>query len=258
MNLFDFDIVNAEKTSAVNKFNRFRTIAKLFRLFEFCVAFVLFMWSCTRIPFVVKISREYFRQLISVIVSPLFVFVLCNAIIISLLAKSGLFFGHDINNFVTNIENELYEELTENSTSIDCTRSKSEIDDILCETEEVNYQDKKIISEVNVNDIEDEVASETDSDSDSDSDCIPNALKRSQSEKIEHQCLNKDVKELRRSETKKYQNFAKAEGEYTPEILVQEEELSGEEFMRTVEDFIARQWRFRRQESLSVVLHNQS
>lgn len=259
MNLFDFDIVKAEKNNAVQRYNHFRTIAKLFRLFELCVALVFFMWTCTRLPFVVKIFGEYFRRFVSVLVTPLFVFVLCNAIIVSLLAKSG-----QNNENVNNIENELYEEFIKNST-IDRTRSESENDALTRETDEVKYQDKQIISEVNATVIEDEIDLETQSHSDSDSDSdsvsvsdFPKAYKRSQSEKIERQCLDKDVRELRRAETEKCLNVTKSDEEYWPESFLLEEELSSEEFNRTVEDFIARQWRFRRQESVSVVLHNQS
>ncbi|GAB4847463.1 hypothetical protein Ancab_026520 [Ancistrocladus abbreviatus] len=55
--------------------------------------------------FCVKTSGEYFRQFSGVLISPLFVFLVGNAIVVTLIAKSG-HFSRTANNAV---ENELYE-----------------------------------------------------------------------------------------------------------------------------------------------------
>ncbi|KAF3624705.1 hypothetical protein FXO38_30115 [Capsicum annuum] len=64
-----------------------KCVAKVFRVVEFCFVLLLLLWISTRLPFAVRISGEYFRQLVGVILSPIFVFILCNFIVLILLFK---------------------------------------------------------------------------------------------------------------------------------------------------------------------------
>ncbi|KAF3441001.1 hypothetical protein FNV43_RR19287 [Rhamnella rubrinervis] len=240
MDTSDFYDVKAEKASAMQRYHRLRSLTKLFRLAELCVALLFLSWTFTRLPFAVKISGEYFRKLFSVIVSPLFVFMFCNAIIVSLIAKSGRFSGQN-RSAANNVETELYEEIIKNSS--ERTRSESESDrQSTAIEEEIVYDDKQIISEVSSTATEEEVdTDDTDSDPISDH---PKAYRRTQSEKFNRECYEKPHGELRRAQTE--------------ELKSGDDELSDEEFNRTVEDFIAKQLRFRREESLSIVLPDQS
>lgn len=114
------------------------------------------------------------------------------------------------------------------------------------------YQDKQIISEVNAADPKPETESES-SDSDSDLE-FPKAIRRTKSEKFER--VNIPAK-LRRSETENCRKMLRS-GE---ETLLEDpdDDLSNEEFRRTIETFIEKQKRFRHQEeSLAIVLQNQS
>ncbi|KAF5772831.1 hypothetical protein HanXRQr2_Chr13g0581821 [Helianthus annuus] len=76
MDIFDIHNVKSEKNNTILQYQRFKRIAKLFRLVELLSAVVLLSWISTRLPFVIKLSGEYFRQLLSVIVSPLFIFLI--------------------------------------------------------------------------------------------------------------------------------------------------------------------------------------
>ncbi|XVE82581.1 hypothetical protein DITRI_Ditri16bG0017100 [Diplodiscus trichospermus] len=240
MDSFDFDNVKAEKVKAMRRYNRLRSFAKVFRFLELLLAVLFLAWTLERVPCAVKISGELVLKLGGVIASPLFVFLVCNVIIITLIAKSGIFSA------VNNADSKLYEEIMKNAEN----RSKSE------SQEEIVYQDKEIISEVNTyspTSEETERQSESDTDAEMDN---PRVYRRSKSEKL---AIKKSTdeeklkKELRRSETEKCLKI-----ENNDEELFPEDKLSNEEFQRTIEDFIAKQLRFRREESLSIVLQSQA
>ncbi|KAE7999968.1 hypothetical protein FH972_004342 [Carpinus fangiana] len=248
MGLFDFDGLKAEKQRTSSMLH----ISKLFRFVEMFLAMVLVSWTLARVPFAVRISGEFFRQLLGVVLSPLFVFLLCNVIIVTLLAKSGRLSGqipsgHDG-------ETELYEEIIKNSG--DHKKSQSETDPLAHVPETIVYHDKQIITEMITTAREDDANMFSDSDSDSDLE-HPKAYRRTQSEKFERENWEKSRGKLRRSETEKCPKGVKSE-ENPPENLAPEDELSNEEFQRTIEAFIAKQWKFRHQESLPIVLRNQS
>ncbi|KAK6258314.1 hypothetical protein SCA6_012788 [Theobroma cacao] len=240
MDSFDFDNVKAEKVKAMRRYNRLRSLTKAFRFVELLVALLFLAWTFERVPFAVKISGEFVLRLGGVVASPLFVFLVCNAIIVTLVAKSGVFSA------VHNADSKLYEEIVKNAEN----RSKME------SREEIVYEDKEIISGVSTcthtfEQMEPESEPESDSDAEVDT---PRVYRRSKSEKVAiKQSEEKVKKELRRSETEKCRKF-----ENIDEKLFPEDELSNEEFQRTIEDFIAKQLRFRREESLSIVPQNQA
>lgn len=246
MDVLDFGDVKSEKATAMQRFNRFRSFAKLFRLVELCLALVFLFWLVNRLPFAVKISGEFLRRLAVVIASPLFVFLLSNAIIATLMIKSGRFGAENIGE--DNAGSDLYDEVLKNRE----VREKPL-------PEEVEFEDKRMISEVNTNTstntdttapTSDNNVDDVKADPDPDPD-IPRVYTRSKSEKlvIEKQ---PEVK-LRRSETEKLKTVNRR-GDTTEEAS-SEEEMSNEEFQKTIEAFIAKQLQFRRQESLGVVLH---
>ncbi|KAG4121170.1 hypothetical protein ERO13_D11G189200v2 [Gossypium hirsutum] len=237
MDSFYFHNVKTEKVKAMRKYNRLRSIAKVFRIFEVLSALLFLAWTAERVPFAVKISGKFVLKLGGIIASPFFVFLICNVIIITLIAKSGIF------SVVRNADSKVCEEIIKTAD----TYSKS------VSQEEIVYQDKEIISEVNTStrkceDMEPEPEPESDSDFEADN---PRVYRRSKSEKLERE---KVKKELRRSESEK--KCRKIEN--MDEKLFPEDDLSNEEFQRAIEDFIAKQLRFRREESLSIVLHSQA
>ncbi|MBA0560762.1 hypothetical protein Golob_017640 [Gossypium lobatum] len=237
MDSFYFHNAKTEKVKAMRKYNRLRSIAKVFRIFEVLSALLFLAWTAERVPFAVKISGQFVLKLGGIIASPFFVFLICNVIIITLIAKSGIFSA------VRNADSKVCEEIIKTAD----THSKS------VSQEETVYQDKEIISEVNTStreceDMEPEPEPESDSDFEADN---PRVYRRSKSEKLERE---KVKKELRRSESeKKCRNI-----ENIDEKLFPEDDLSNEEFQRAIEDFIAKQLRFRREESLSIVLQSQA
>ncbi|XWS42091.1 hypothetical protein CRYUN_Cryun17cG0138900 [Craigia yunnanensis] len=238
MDSFDFNNVKPEKVKAMRRYNRLRSLTKVFRFLELLLALLFLAWTFERVPFAVKIFGEFVLKLRGVIASPLFVFLVCNVIIVTLFAKSGIFSA------VNNADSKLYEEIIKNAEN----RSKSE------SQEEIVYQDKEIISEVNTcTPTCEEMEPESESDSDAKVD-NPRVYRRSMSEKLAVRKSEEEVKkELRRSETEKCRKI-----ENIDEKLFPEDELSNEEFQRTIEDFIAKQLRFRREESMPIVLQSQA
>ncbi|GMJ07911.1 hypothetical protein like AT5G66440 [Hibiscus trionum] len=232
MDSFFFDNVKAEKAKAMRRYNRLRSLAKAFRFLELLLALLFLAWTFERLPFAVKISGEFILKLGGVVVSPIFVFLVCNVIIVTLIAKSGIFSA------ASNADDKIYEEITKIAEN----RSKSE-----CQ-EEIQYQDKEIISEENKNALTwEKMEPESDSDTEMDN---PRVYRRSKSEKLPMRKPEEKVtKELRRSETEKSLKIENNDDEFFPE-----DELSNEEFQQTIEDFIAKQLMFRREESLSMVL----
>ncbi|KAK8653815.1 hypothetical protein V6N13_127798 [Hibiscus sabdariffa] len=230
MDSFLFDNVKAEKSKAMRRYNRLRSLAEAFRFFEFLLALLFLAWTFERVPFVVKISGEFILKLGGVVASPIFVFLVCNVIIVTLIAKSGIFTA------VSNTDSKIYEEITKVAEN----RSKSE------SQEEIVYQDKEIISEPNTTTL---TCEKMDPESDSDPEMYnPRVYTKSKSEKLPIIKTEEVTKELRRSETEKSRRIENINNELFPE-----DKLSNEEFQRTIEDFIAKQLRFRREESLSII-----
>ncbi|KAJ6740048.1 TRANSMEMBRANE PROTEIN [Salix purpurea] len=273
MDFSNFDTVKAEKVDAMLKYNSLQAFTKVFRLLEFCLAFVLFLWIFNKLPFAVKIFGEFFRRLAGIIASPLFVFLLSNGIIATLIAKSGRFSGEY--HGADNAETQLYEELIKNTDSnrncpkpfltenpnlllshaATATATTTEMETTSKE-EGVVFQEKHVIisgekasTRTRENGDEDH-APDAEIYSDSDSDCKNIKIRRTKSEKMERKNYVKEKKQLlRRSETEL--------GSGEENLLCRENELSDEEFQRAIDEFIARHLMFRRKESMSVVVQNQ-
>ncbi|KAH1047742.1 hypothetical protein J1N35_038526 [Gossypium stocksii] len=148
-------------------------------------------------------------------------------------AKSGIF------STVNNADPKLYEEITKN---VEEDRSK------LDSQEADEDRDKEIISEVKkCTRTREEMERPSESDSEMDN---PGVYRRSKSEKLAvTKNEEKAKKEIRRSASEKCRKNENMDDELLPE-----DELSNEEFQRTIEDFINKHLRFRREESLSIVL----
>ena len=274
MDFNNFDTVKAEKVDAMLKYYNLQALTKLFRLLEFCLAFILFLWIFNKLPFAVKIFGEFFRRVAGIIASPLFVFLLSNGIIATLIAKSGRFSGeyHGADNADTQLHEELIKNTdsnrncpkpfpTENpnlllSHAATATATTTEMETTTKE-EEVLLQEKHIIiseekTSTRTREKENEDHDpEADMYADPDSDCENLKIPRTMSEEMERNNYVKEKRQMRRSETEKL-------GSVEERLFRREDELNDEEFHRAIEEFIARHLRFRRQESMSVVVQNQS
>ncbi|KAF4383303.1 hypothetical protein F8388_009334 [Cannabis sativa] len=243
MDSFDFHGVAEEKTSSTSKefYNRIISLAKLFRFAELCVALFLVMWIFNRLPLAVEISGGYFRQVSSFLTSPLFVFLLCNIIVVTIIANSGKL--SDQNQIADDTESELYEKIVKNSR--DCKKLKNDI--VLSETEGTTvYEDKQVISEVNTT----VVIKEAETDHFDPYSDFPKVYRRWKSEQFERECVvEEDRHHLQRSESEKCMEIVVSDREKHPiENLASHDKLSDDDFNRTVEAFIAKQLKFRRRE----------
>ncbi|XP_062102446.1 uncharacterized protein LOC133812665 [Humulus lupulus] len=247
MDSFDFNGVSDEKRSSTSKqlYNRIISLAKLFRFAELCVALFLLMWIFTRLPLAVEISGGYCRQVAGFLTSPLFVFLLCNIIVVTILVNSGRLSVR--NQIVDETESELYETIVKNSRDRKHD-SPSKNDIALSETEGTTvYEDKQVISEVNTTvTIKEAVTDHFDPYSD-----FPKLNRRWKSEKFERECEedNHGDNHLQRSESEKCMEIVVSDRERHPiENLASHEKLSDDDFNRIVEAFIAKQLKFRRRE----------
>lgn len=257
MDIFDIHNVKMEKANAMQRYWRFRKIAKLFRLVELFLAVFLLSWISTRLPFVVRISGEYFRLLLSIIVSPLFIFMVGNVIVLTLVVKSGHLNG--THSAVDNAGTDLYEDIVNNASE--------DVPPVL-KQEEIVYQDKRIISEENskpiigycCNENEIKVHEATKKPTvNSVPDLDSKIYRRSQSENLKNRdpFLESDKVngKLKRSETEigRRKDDTPVEDEAADNVV---DDLSNEEFQKRIEGFIARQVRFHQEEKLAIVPHN--
>ncbi|PON99610.1 tRNA-methyltransferase non-catalytic subunit trm6MTase subunit [Trema orientale] len=244
MDSFDFingvDADDEKKRSSTTQYwcSRIVAISKLFRFAELCFALLLLFWIFARLPLAVEISGDYFRQLSGVLASPLSVFVLCHVIVVSIMANSGRFSGSG---------SELYDRMVENCAEVRTGNSSSENDAAPIGTEEVVFEDKEVISEANTSTAAIEAGDGSDPDSD-----LPIVFRRWQSEIFERERSENHHDRLLRSGSEKCLDIVVSGGHdnerHAFENSISHDKLSDEDFNRTVDAFIAKQLRFRRQE----------
>ncbi|KAG8383360.1 hypothetical protein BUALT_Bualt04G0004400 [Buddleja alternifolia] len=203
--------------NSIPRFSSLREIKKLFRVTEIFLILIFLTWSSTHLPVAVKVSGEYFRQLANIVVSHLFVFLLSNVIVLTLIFNSRHFFPHQSFQNLGEIDvEELCGEFIEFSCEAPSQRS-----------EEIVYEEKRTVIEV---------TSEV------------KVHRRSQSESLRREkmmSLEEDSgKQLRRSETEKRRKVVDDGGETVVD------ELSNEEFQRAIEAFITKQIKFHKQEKI--------
>ncbi|XP_022146107.1 uncharacterized protein LOC111015401 [Momordica charantia] len=224
MESVNFYDIRAEKANAILKHRQLRKIANLFRFIELCLVLVLISRFSSHLPSAVKNSGEYFRCLSVTLISPRFVFLIGNAIVITLFAKSGQFSAKDPSK--KNSVADLYEDFIKNSEKNQKTRHA-----------EIEYRTKQIDGDGDASVAAKKVVN-------------PEEIKlyrRSQSEKIAVAQQENPQRELRRSETEKCKKLVRF-SEGAAKSSYPEDRMSNEEFRQTVEAFIARQQRLRREE----------
>ncbi|KAM3252336.1 hypothetical protein P3L10_006406 [Capsicum annuum] len=233
-------------------FHSFKNVAKLFRIVELCVGVFVLLWSSTRLPFAVKISSEYFRQLIATILSPLFIFLISNVIVLTLFFKSSRFSG-DSSTVCNSTETELYNSFVQKEEDRSGNLTAGNSSSVLEHREETVYQDKRTILEANAQTTAESDGSE-ETEKETGKEFCSQIPRRTKSEKFERGS-NKDIYgKLRRSETEKCRKMDNS-GD-SSETVYPVDELSNEEFQKAIEDFIARQIKFHQEEKLAIVLHS--
>ncbi|XP_010484644.1 PREDICTED: uncharacterized protein LOC104762931 [Camelina sativa] len=251
MDSFDLDNVKAEKAKALRRFNRFRRIGSIFRAAEVCVALLLVFWTFTRLPFAVQISGAFLRRIAALVSTPLFVFLLGNSIVLVLLTKSSSEqTTASAAASTTNAETEIYEAFVRSVES----RSKPSDDEDLAD--ETVYHDKQVIvthlnadeniTHVQIDHPSGKVYGRSKSDVSAKQSSSPNIMKQRRSlqrSKTDKCCIVREIENQKEDDNNKYDD---------PE----EDDMSNEEFQKTIEAFIAKERLFRRQESLAVVVHN--
>ncbi|KAK1325987.1 hypothetical protein QJS10_CPA01g01209 [Acorus calamus] len=212
--LFGFDSVKAEKSTALKRYRRIQKLRNVFRAAELLSAVFFFSWFSARIPFAVRISGDYLRRFSAVLVSPRFVFLLGNAIVLTLFAKSGqICTSTSASDSGDSGDRDFYGEFVNSQKS--------------AAPEEVVYHDKGVCEE-SVSPVPDR----------------KHPYGRSMSEGASADHLKEACRELGR----------KAETEAEMEEEEAEVGMSNEEFRRTIEAFIEKkQINFQREELMAVI-----
>ncbi|XP_024966083.1 uncharacterized protein LOC112506307 [Cynara cardunculus var. scolymus] len=207
-----------EKANAILRFHRLQKITTLFRFVEMFVFLILISRFSSQLPFAVRISADHFRGISFAVFSPRFVFVIGNVIVLILLFKSRVVENGDGDGKV-----DFYDEYVRR-----CEKSVVNTSSIST-TAIIPSKEKKIC--------------------------------RSQSENLmiverrddqTHRKLQRSVTERKMS---KKLDRGGGETAAQEKSCAVEDELSSEEFRRTVEAFITRQQQSLRDEELSPVAY---
>ncbi|CAK7329669.1 unnamed protein product [Dovyalis caffra] len=228
MDSFNTTNVKIEKASAIKKHRKIQKIASLFRLIEIGLVLALISRFSIQLPVAVRNSSEYFKGLTVTLVSPRFIFVLGNVIVITLFAKSGQFSGQESNGKSSSTD--LYEEFVQKSEKSQGTHQY-----------EAESRERQVIY------VEYKVTEDASTSLES------KKYNRSQSEKLKRPNGNKSCRELRRSATEKCRKSIDSDKE-SEKSSFPEDKLSNDEFRCAIEAFIARQKRFRIDEENSYIL----
>ncbi|KAK1422144.1 hypothetical protein QVD17_25059 [Tagetes erecta] len=230
------------------QYHQFQKLAKLFRLIELLSSMLLFSWISSRLPLVIRMLIDYFHHLVSIIINPLFIFLIGNVIIVTLVLKSS-----QVNETRSNVDDcgsDLYNTIANNVAN---NVTNNIVVNNVTQHEEIVYHDKGIVCEVMKHDeIEGDEAMNYMCLRNSVSDSDRKVYNRSKSENLmKKTCLGHDkvVGKLKRSETE----IRRREVEFSDVVV---DELSNEEFQKRIEGFIAKQIRFHHLEKLAIVAHS--
>ncbi|KAK4424129.1 hypothetical protein Salat_1606300 [Sesamum alatum] len=218
MESFNFHDIKVEKANAISRYRRIQRITTLFRFVELFVFLIVVSRFSTQFALSLRLSGEYFRRISVALISPRFVFLVGNAIVIALFLKSGRFSGGDREKAA-----DFYEEYVEK-----CRKNQQ-----ACSKEE----EKKAFDAHKSHGVRH----------------AEKTMHRSNSENLERSAqANGRRRELRRSMTEDCRKIhdpePKAAAAAAGSCSYAEDEMSNDEFRRTVEAFIARQQKFLREE----------
>ncbi|GMI83591.1 hypothetical protein HRI_002028400 [Hibiscus trionum] len=216
--------VKLEKRNATLKHRQLRKVASLLRFLEFCVVLILISRFTFHLPVAFKSSGEYFRGLSLFLVSPRFVFIVGNVIVITLFVKAGQFSPQDRTSGT-----DLYDEFVEKSKKNQMIYRYG--------IEYREKQSKKSVDEERKLSLHVHTTSKG----------TIKSYRRTQSENLNRKNCNKACKQLKKSRSEKYIKHSDS-NEKTVKSSYPEDGLSSEQFRNTVEAFIARQKKLLREE----------
>ncbi|XP_055814744.1 uncharacterized protein LOC129884474 [Solanum dulcamara] len=230
--------IKVEKANAMLRYKKRQRVTTLFRFIEFCIFFAI----------ISRFSTDYFKGLGVTLVSPRFVFVLGNAIVIILFLISGQSSAKD--GSTNNVKIDMYDEYKQKCSmnkEAYCEQSKKQrkqsivVEKAYCEQSKKQRKQSILVERQ----LEKKIHR---SHSD-------NSLSLSRDEK-------KPRKKLNRSATVRCREVIYTDS-VKPTMMMTttsypEDEMSNEEFRKTVENFIARQQRFLREEEFSAVVSYES
>lgn len=243
MDSFHFHKIKMEKANAKLRHRRLHKITAMFRLMEFCILLIIVSRFTVQLPVAFKLSGEYFRGFSVTAVSPGLVFILGNAIVLVLFLKSG---HPSAKNGDTTVNSKL--DLYDEYVKINSEKNP-------CVYKEENTACKKQRKQSGSTCVGREVAVSSDAHNSRSDNTKERKVKiqRSQSENLKRAVQQQQQecagRELRRLATVKCRGHV--DNEEKPAVLgssYKEDEMSNEEFRRTVEAFIARQQRALREE----------
>nr|XP_018629447.1 uncharacterized protein LOC104105539 isoform X3 [Nicotiana tomentosiformis] len=255
MESLNFHNIKMEKANAILRYKKRQRMTTLFRFIEFSIFLVIISRFSTQLPLTFKLSTEYFKGLGVTLISPRFVFVLGNAIVIILFLKSGQSSAKD--GSTNNVKIDLYDEYKQKCSmnkethfeqskkqrkqsilvkEACCEQSKKQsilVQDTCCEQSKKQsiLVERQVVKKIRRSHSE-------------------NSISLSQDEK-------KPRRELIRSATVGCRKVINTDS-VKPTMTITttsypEDEMSGDEFRKTVENFIARQQRLLREEEFSAV-----
>ncbi|EXC25065.1 hypothetical protein L484_021937 [Morus notabilis] len=248
MESHEIDNVKAEKDLAIRKSRRER---KFKWFLEACaVLFLLAHSSAYWLPIAGEFSGDLLREIVSVFRSHLFVFALFNAIIVAVYALSGKI---HISNDAGSEQPDLYDEFVTNSESV---RRIPAVNDSpppeTCPAEEKTVSSENADASTPVENRNDAKRNPKKPEV-SDCDCTNNekalvkSYERTQSVRFERKRMDQSQREFRRSYTDVYRKLTSC-GEEEAKKSRKVNQLSNEEFNRTIEAFIAAQKWIQREE----------
>ncbi|KAK6159492.1 hypothetical protein DH2020_006806 [Rehmannia glutinosa] len=221
MDSFKFHDIRVEKANAISRHRRIRRITTLFRFLEVLIFLIILSRFSNQFSFFsLNLSSEYFRGISVTLISPRFVFLVGNAIVIALFLKSGQFPAKKCEKTVDFFD-EYMEKCRSNQQTCSKLEEKNESD---AYKYRVRYDEKR--------------------------------MSRSHSENLEKAAHGKERRrDLRRSMSEKCRKSGRKAAAAGGGSAYAEDEMSSEEFRRTVEAFIARQQRtLREEEEFSAVV----
>lgn len=273
MDSFNLGNLKAEKANAIMKQRQLRKMANLFRFVEVCVVLVLISRISIRLPVAIKNSGNYFRDFSVFVVSPRFIFIIGNIIVITLFAQSGQFSSQSKSS-----EPDLYQKSTQNSTK---NRRTDEEQRKYPKKQSIRTEDKEnykypetedptrnqIINGQSMRSLkfeEEQIENPENQRTRTEDSMTKQRIEGGKIKCLEKQCVktgDRKCLDYRRCKTEKFRSFQRDK----PQSVLQRSEteksrasypedgMSNDEFRRIVEAFIARQQRMRREEEYSVI-----
>lgn len=223
MDSIHIDTVKLEKANAIRRYRQLHKVTNLFRIIEICVILIVISKFTSRLPVAIKSSSEYFKDLSVFLVSPRFVFIIGNAIVITLFAKSGHSLGQGSGTGSDDGGIEIFDDFEEKSEKIG---------------EEAIENQRKLCEEKTV--VVNTYTTPPSTDM--------KIYRRSKSENLKRERCEKNRRVLQRSVTEDCRKSIGSDEKAAKHSSFAEDDMSNEEFRHAVESFIARQQRFRREE----------